>query len=272
MKLPISAPRRFRLAAPRRWKAGFSLPVAIGVVGVVVGMAVLIAEIAAGQLRQTAADAAVHQVEAIVRGFVDPTISEETLELDAVPNPEIGAELERLTISGDIREISIWSRDGRIVYGKGTGAIQRGGHIGEVFSTDPAAQALAAFDFRRAYPALSDVKLVDTNGAMNTIASYANASQLAAPLGELREALRTKSKERRYLQAFRQRHFEFLAARVRKDDEWHHFWPARPPQGRLVFDRRNLREDYVICGEMWCIPLEKLMPRARAPVVEIAPC
>jgi len=116
MKLPISAPRRFRLAAPRRWKAGFSLPVAIGVVGVVVGMAVLIAEIAAGQLRQTAADAAVHQVEAIVRGFVDPTISEETLELDAVPNPEIGAELERLTISGDIREISIWSRDGRIVY------------------------------------------------------------------------------------------------------------------------------------------------------------
>ena len=55
-----------------------------------------------------------------------------------------------------------------------------------------------------------DVKLVDTNGAMNTIASYANASQLAAPLGELREALRTKSKERRYLQAFRQRHFEFL--------------------------------------------------------------
>lgn len=69
-----------------------------------------------------------------------------------------------------------------------------------------------------------------------------------------------------------QRHFEFLAARVRKDDEWHHFWPARPPQGRLVFDRRNLRADYVICGEMWCIPLEKLMPRARAPVVEIAPC
>ena len=40
----------------------------------------------------------------------------------------------------------------------------------------------------------------------------------------------------------------------------------------LVFDRRNLREDYVICGEMWCIPLEKLVPRARAPVVEIAPC
>jgi DNA-binding NtrC family response regulator len=55
-----------------------------------------------------------------------------------------------------------------------------------------------------------DIKLVDTNGAMNTIASYSDTGQLAAPLNEIREALRTKSKERRYLQAFRQRHFEFL--------------------------------------------------------------
>jgi DNA-binding NtrC family response regulator len=55
-----------------------------------------------------------------------------------------------------------------------------------------------------------DLKLVDANGAMNTIASYADADQLAAPLGEIRDALRTKSKERRYLQAFRQKHFEFL--------------------------------------------------------------
>ena len=116
MKRPLSAPRRLRLSAPRRWKAGFSLPVAILVIGVVVGMAVTIAEIAAGQLRQTAADAAVHQVEAIVRGYVDPTITEETLALDAVANPEIGAELDRLAVSGDIRAISIWSRDGRIVY------------------------------------------------------------------------------------------------------------------------------------------------------------
>jgi len=55
-----------------------------------------------------------------------------------------------------------------------------------------------------------DVKLVDANGTMNTIGSYAEAAQLAAPLGEIREALRAKGKERRYLQAFRQRHFEFL--------------------------------------------------------------
>jgi DNA-binding NtrC family response regulator len=55
-----------------------------------------------------------------------------------------------------------------------------------------------------------EVKLVDASGTMNTIASYSEPEQLGAPLGEIREALGTKSKERRYLQAFRQRHFEFL--------------------------------------------------------------
>jgi len=53
------------------------------------------------------------------------------------------------------------TRDGRIAYGKGTGVIQRGGQIGSMFSQDPDAQALAAADFRRAYPALHDVRLAD---------------------------------------------------------------------------------------------------------------
>jgi hypothetical protein len=70
----------------------------------------------------------------------------------------------------------------------------------------------------------------------------------------------------------RDRRFEFFAARVLKDGEWQHQWPARAPQARLVFDRRGLREDYMVCGEMWCMSLEKLLPRARAPLVQIAPC
>jgi hypothetical protein len=78
----------------------------------------------------------------------------------------------------------------------------------------------------------------------------------------------------------RQGHFEFFAARILKDggkdgvkdDEWQHYWPSRPPQTRLIFDRRGLRADYVICGEMWCRPLEYFLPRSRAPVVQIAPC
>jgi DNA-binding NtrC family response regulator len=55
-----------------------------------------------------------------------------------------------------------------------------------------------------------EVKLVDAGGAMNTIATYADTGELVAPLGEIRQALRAKSKERRYLQAFRQKHYEFL--------------------------------------------------------------
>jgi hypothetical protein len=69
-----------------------------------------------------------------------------------------------------------------------------------------------------------------------------------------------------------QRRFEFLAERVWKGGEWEHRWPARATQPRLVLDRRGLRADYVVCGEMWCKSLESLMPRARAPVVEIVPC
>ena len=40
--------------------------------------------------------------------------------------------------------------------------------------------------------------------------NYTDAEQLVAPLNEIREGLRQKTKERRYLQAFRQRNYEFL--------------------------------------------------------------
>jgi DNA-binding NtrC family response regulator len=55
-----------------------------------------------------------------------------------------------------------------------------------------------------------EVKLVDASGALNTVASYSDPSELVTPLSEIREALRAKGKERRYLQAFRQKHYEFL--------------------------------------------------------------
>ena len=31
----------------------------------------------------------------------------------------------------------------------------------------------------------------------------------------------------------RERHFEFFAARIRKGEEWEHYWPVRPAQARL---------------------------------------
>jgi DNA-binding NtrC family response regulator len=55
-----------------------------------------------------------------------------------------------------------------------------------------------------------EVKLIDAGRAMSLLSSYSDPGQLVAPLGEIREALKQKSHERRYLQAFRQRHFEFL--------------------------------------------------------------
>ena len=74
----------------------------------------------------------------------------------------------------------------------------------------------------------------------------------------------------------RQGHFEFFAARIRKqggkDDEWEHYWPiARAASRGSCSTAGGLRADYVICGEMWCRPLEYFLPRSRAPVVRSRP-
>jgi two-component system, OmpR family, response regulator len=58
--------------------------------------------------------------------------------------------------------------------------------------------------------AVGEVKMIDASRVMTLVSSYTDPEQLIAPLGEIREALRQKTKERRYLQAFRQRNYEFL--------------------------------------------------------------
>jgi two-component system OmpR family response regulator len=55
-----------------------------------------------------------------------------------------------------------------------------------------------------------EVKMVDASRTMSLVPSYTDPEQLVAPLSEIREGLRQKTKERRYLQAFRQRNYEFL--------------------------------------------------------------
>jgi DNA-binding NtrC family response regulator len=55
-----------------------------------------------------------------------------------------------------------------------------------------------------------EVKMIDTSRVMTLVPTYTDAGQLVAPLNEIREGLRQKTKERRYLQAFRQRNYEFL--------------------------------------------------------------
>jgi DNA-binding NtrC family response regulator len=54
------------------------------------------------------------------------------------------------------------------------------------------------------------VELVETYGQRSIIAPFTDASQLLGRLDELAEAYRAKSRERRYTQAFRERHYDFL--------------------------------------------------------------
>ncbi len=54
------------------------------------------------------------------------------------------------------------------------------------------------------------VDLVETNGVRSLVAPFNDAAQLVARLGDLAAAWRAKARERRYTQAFRERHYDFL--------------------------------------------------------------
>ena len=103
-------------AARIRRRPGIRLVVVAPAIAVIVGMAVVVSNSVADELREGAKEAAVHNVEAIVRGYVDPVMDDKSLDLDARHDPAIDAQLERLVLSGEIRRINVWSRDGRIVY------------------------------------------------------------------------------------------------------------------------------------------------------------
>jgi diguanylate cyclase (GGDEF)-like protein/PAS domain S-box-containing protein len=105
-----------RTAARMRRRPGLRTVVVAPAVAVILGMAIVVSNSVADELRRTATESAVHSVEAIVRGYVDPELQETSLDLDAPRDPAIDSQLERLIQSGEIRRISIWSRDGRIVY------------------------------------------------------------------------------------------------------------------------------------------------------------
>ena len=111
---PISG--LLRSAFPVGRRPGLRMVVIAPAIAVTVAMAIVVSNAVADELRRSATEAAVHGVEAIVRGYVDPQLGETSLDLDAVRDPTIDVQLERLTLSGEIRRINVWSRDGRIVY------------------------------------------------------------------------------------------------------------------------------------------------------------
>ncbi len=112
--LPLPAFLRSAAGFPRR--PGLRTIVVAPAVAVIVGMAIVVSNSVADELRRSATESAVHSVEAIVRGYVDPGLHETSLDLGAARDPAIDAQLERLVLSGEIRRINIWSRDGQIAY------------------------------------------------------------------------------------------------------------------------------------------------------------
>jgi diguanylate cyclase (GGDEF)-like protein/PAS domain S-box-containing protein len=95
---------------------------------VVLGLAVAVAVSVSDHLLETATASAVGHAEAIVRGYVDPILSEESLGIDAEPAADVEDELERLVASGDMRRINVWTKDGRAIYS--TDPAVRGRRIG----------------------------------------------------------------------------------------------------------------------------------------------
>ena len=111
--LPRPRPRLAKLAG---WRPGLRALVVVPAVVVVLAMAAAVSARAADQLRATAAADALNAAEAIVRAYVDPSVEEASLALDAPRNPAMDEQMERLVISGDIKVVKVWSRDGRVVY------------------------------------------------------------------------------------------------------------------------------------------------------------
>jgi diguanylate cyclase (GGDEF)-like protein/PAS domain S-box-containing protein len=128
------------------WRPGFRVSVAVPAILIVVGMAFVASEIVAGQLRQAATVSALQNVEAIVRVYVDPTVSQQDLDLGADPDPEIDAQLGRLIAPGDIQRINIWSRDGRVVYSTEPGLRGQRFSIGDDLAAAFGGQSVAAYE------------------------------------------------------------------------------------------------------------------------------
>ena len=112
---------------------------------VVLLMAFAIATRTSDQLRESATESAVHNAESIVRGYVDPILTEAGLNLGAEPDAEVAAQLDRLVASGDMKRLNVFTRDGRIMYS--TEASLRGIRldIDEELSTAFAGTTLAEF-------------------------------------------------------------------------------------------------------------------------------
>jgi diguanylate cyclase (GGDEF)-like protein/PAS domain S-box-containing protein len=138
-------PAYLRSAARIPRRPGLRTVVVAPAVAVILGMALVVSNSVADELRRSATESAVHSVEAIVRGYVDPELEETSLDLGAIHDPAIDAQLERLTLSGEIRRINIWSRDGRIVYSSLAALRGRRFSIGPLIASAYSGESIARY-------------------------------------------------------------------------------------------------------------------------------
>ena len=122
--------------------------VVIGAAAVVVSMALVLADAVANRLRETATEAAHHNVESIVRGFIDPSLRPESFDLGRMPDPGVNEQIERLSLANSIRVINIWSRDGSIVYSSEPGVRGQRFSIGSAVARAFAGETVSDYEAR----------------------------------------------------------------------------------------------------------------------------
>jgi len=189
-------PRRGPAIRPD-WRPGPRPFVIAGAAAIVLGMAFVIAEQVADELRAGAMETALHNVETIVRGYVDPVIAEESLQLDAPTDPALDSQLQRLALSGGLRQITVWSRDGRAVYSSNPELRGRRASIGHELATAFAGDSLVFGEPRAAsgenvLPGATDLRvLVPIRGSVdgNPIGVY-DVAQDGRPIEQRVDAIR----------------------------------------------------------------------------------
>jgi diguanylate cyclase (GGDEF)-like protein/PAS domain S-box-containing protein len=155
----VSVPIRARLARTWSWVAASQLGRAVPswrpglrswiviITGVVVlATAAAISSSTAEQLRDSATAQALHNAEAIVRGYVDTIVEEQDLALLAPHDAQIEAQLDRLVASGDLLRVTVWSRDGRAVYSSDEGVRGRRFSIDTQLATAFGGTSLAEYE------------------------------------------------------------------------------------------------------------------------------
>jgi diguanylate cyclase (GGDEF)-like protein/PAS domain S-box-containing protein len=135
-------------ASAIRVRPGLRFIVVGGSAAVIIVMAISIAASASSHLRESASLSAARSVDAIVRGYIDPIFSPESLDLGAAVDPQVSAQLARLVASPDMRRINIWTRDGRAMYSTDETVVGQRLDIGHELATAFAGHTTSEFGDR----------------------------------------------------------------------------------------------------------------------------